>query len=65
MRSDGILSKVEAYPTLKFQVLEVLTGEHSLVLYYVNQNGIKAAEFMQLNATGSSFTNIYVLAGQG
>ncbi len=43
---------LEAYPDLKFQVLEVLTGEQSLVLYYVNQNGIKVAEFMQLNVTG-------------
>ncbi len=46
------MTGLEAYPDLKFQVLEVLTGEQSLVLYYVNQNSIKAGEFMQLNAAG-------------
>ena len=43
---------LEAYPDLKFQILDVLTGEQSLVLYYLNQNGIKAGEFMQINTVG-------------
>ncbi len=38
---------LQAYPDLKFKVLEVLYGEKSIVLYYVNQNGVKAGEFMQ------------------
>lgn len=38
-----------AYPQLSFQLLDVLWGLSSIVLYYVNQNGGKTAEFMQLN----------------
>lgn len=38
-----------AYPQLSFQLLDVLWGLSSIVLYYVNQNGSKTAEFMQLN----------------
>ena len=41
---------LQAYPELKFKVLDVLYGEKSIVLYYINQNGIKAGEFMQFDA---------------
>ncbi len=43
---------LDAYPDLTFKVLEVFTGEQSLVLYYVNQNGTKAGEFMQFDTAG-------------
>jgi len=46
------LKGLDAYPDLRFTVLQVFAGEQSLVLYYVNQNGIKAGEFMQFDATG-------------
>jgi hypothetical protein len=38
-----------AYPQLSFQLLDVLWGLSSVVVYYVNQNGGKTAEFMQLD----------------
>jgi hypothetical protein len=37
-----------AYPNLNFQLLDVLRGISSVVLYYVNQKGTKTAEFMEL-----------------
>ncbi len=46
------LKGLQAYPNLKFRVLDVLHGEESIVLYYVNQNGVKAGEFMQLDSDG-------------
>ncbi len=43
---------LQAYPNLKFEVTDVLLGEESIVLYYINQNGIKAGEFMQIDDEG-------------
>ena len=43
---------LQAYPDLKFEVIDVLSGEESIVLYYINQNGIKAGEFMQIDSEG-------------
>lgn len=43
---------LEAYPNLNFQLLDVLWGLSSIVLYYVNQKGTKTAEFMELDANG-------------
>jgi ketosteroid isomerase-like protein len=43
---------LEVYPDLKFELLDVMWGLSSLVLYYINQNGTKAGEFMELDATG-------------
>ena len=43
---------LEFYPDLRFDLKDVMWGLSSLVLYYVNQNGTKAGEFMQLNASG-------------
>ena len=40
---------LQAYPDLNFKVLDVLYGKKSIVLYYVNQNHIKAAEFMSFD----------------
>ncbi|HEV2247760.1 MAG TPA: nuclear transport factor 2 family protein [Terriglobia bacterium] len=41
---------LEVYPNLTFELLDVLRGHSSVVLYYVNQKGTKTAEYMELNA---------------
>jgi predicted ester cyclase len=41
---------LEAYPNLAFELLDVLWGISSVVLYYKNQNGTKSGEFMELDA---------------
>ena len=41
---------LEAYPDLKFELVDVLWGLSSVVLYYVNQKGTKTGEFMEFNA---------------
>ena len=43
---------LEAYPELRFHLEDVLWGVNSLVLYYTNQKGTHAGEFMELSATG-------------
>jgi hypothetical protein len=43
---------LEVYPDLQFELLDVLWGLSSVVLYYINQNGTKTGEFMKVNATG-------------
>lgn len=43
---------LEAYPDLKFELVDVMWGLSSLVLYYVNQRGTKTGEFMELDANG-------------
>jgi predicted ester cyclase len=43
---------LEAYPDLRFQLVEVLCGLNSVVLYYRNQKGTRTAEFMELSAIG-------------
>jgi hypothetical protein len=40
---------LEAYPHLTFELLDVMWGLSSIVLYYKNQNGSKTAEFMELD----------------
>jgi len=49
---DYFLKGLQAYPDLKFTVLDVLHGERSMVIFYLNQNGIKAGEFMELDSNG-------------
>src|ERR1700730_14471421 len=39
-----------AYPDLNFELLDVMRGISSVVLYYVNQKGTKTGEFMELDA---------------
>ena len=39
-----------AYPNLKFELIDVMWGLSSVVLYYVNQNGTKTGEFMEIDA---------------
>jgi ketosteroid isomerase-like protein len=44
---------LEAYPNLTFELIDVMWGISSVVLYYVNQNGTKAGELIELTATGT------------
>jgi ketosteroid isomerase-like protein len=46
---DYFTRGLAAYPQLSFQLIDVLWGLSSVVLYYTNQNASKTAEFMQLN----------------
>ena len=41
---------LEAYPNLAFELLDVMWGLSSVVLYYLNQKGTKTAEFMEFDA---------------
>jgi predicted ester cyclase len=41
---------LSAYPDLKFELLDVMWGVSSVVLYYVNQKGTKTGEFMEFDA---------------
>jgi len=43
---------LEAYPELRFQLVDVLCGLNTVVLYYTNQKGTHTAEFMELSKTG-------------
>lgn len=43
---------LEAYPELRFDLLDVMQGLSSIVLCYKNQNGTKTAEFMELDDSG-------------
>jgi len=40
---------LEAYPDLAFELLDVMWGISSVVLFYKNQNGMKSGEFMELD----------------
>jgi ketosteroid isomerase-like protein len=41
---------LEAFPYLTFELLDVMWGVSSVVLYYVNQKGTKTGEFMEFDA---------------
>jgi hypothetical protein len=41
-----------AYPQLRFELLDVMWGLDSVVLYYVNQKGSRTGEYMELTPTG-------------
>lgn|SRR5262245_49208537 len=41
---------LEAYPQLKFELLDVTWGLSSIVLYFRNHLGTRTAEFMELRA---------------
>lgn len=41
---------LEAYPNLAFELVDVMWGLSSIVLYYVNQKGTKTGEFMEFDA---------------
>jgi len=46
---------LEAYPNLTFELLDVMWGVSSVVLYYVNQKGTKTGEFMEFDANQKVF----------
>ena len=43
---------LDAYPNLRFVLLDVMWGLRSVVLCFVNQKGTKTAEYMELDAAG-------------
>lgn len=43
---------LDEYPKLTFELLDVMWGLSSIVLYYTNQNGTKSGEFMEIDASG-------------
>jgi ketosteroid isomerase-like protein len=43
---------LEAYPKLHFELVDVMWGVSSVVLYYVNQRGTMTGEVMELAANG-------------
>lgn len=42
---------LQLYPDLTFDVVEVMWGVNSVVIYYVNQRGTKTGEFMEFDET--------------
>jgi hypothetical protein len=45
-------SGLEVHNNLRFELLDVLCGLRSLVLYYRNHRGTKTAEYMEFDANG-------------
>ena len=43
---------LEAYAELKFELVDVMWGLSSVVLFYVNQKGTKTGELMEMDASG-------------
>jgi ketosteroid isomerase-like protein len=43
---------LEAYPQLRFELIEVMWGLSSVVLHYRNQKGTKSGEFMEFDSEG-------------
>ena len=43
---------LEVYPNLKFDLIDMMWGLSSVVLYYVNQKGTKIGEFMEIDSKG-------------
>ena len=43
---------LEVYPELSFELLDVMWGISSVVLYYRNQVGTRSGEFMELDSDG-------------
>jgi len=41
-----------AYPELHFELLDVMWGVNSIVLYYANQKGTHTGEYMELSPRG-------------
>jgi ketosteroid isomerase-like protein len=46
---------LEAFPNLTFELLDVMWGVSSVVLYYVNQKGTKTGEFMEFDVNQKVF----------
>jgi ketosteroid isomerase-like protein len=43
---------LDVYPNLKFELIDVLWGVSSVILYYTNQRGTKTGEFMEIDSQG-------------
>jgi len=43
---------LEVYPELNFELIDLMWGISSIVLYYVNQRGSKSGEFMEMDNQG-------------
>ena len=43
---------LEAYPQLRFELLETTWGVNSVVIFYRNQNGTMVGEFMEMDSSG-------------
>jgi ketosteroid isomerase-like protein len=43
---------LEVYPNLSFQLVDVMWGLQSVVLYYTNQKGSKTGEYMEIGPSG-------------
>jgi hypothetical protein len=41
-----------AYPNLRFDLIDVMWGLQSVVLYYTNQRGSKTGEYMEIGPNG-------------
>lgn len=45
---------LDAFPELRFDLENILSGLNSVVLYYKNQKGTRTAEFMELSENGKA-----------
>ena len=43
---------LDVYPNLKFDLIDVMWGVSSVILYYRNQKGGKTGEFMEIDSQG-------------
>lgn len=43
---------LDAYPSLHFNLIDVMWGINSLVLHYINQEQVKVAELVEVNQQG-------------
>src|SRR4030081_4072524 len=43
---------LDVYPNLKFDLIDVMRGVCSVILYYTNQKGAKTGEFMEIDSKG-------------
>jgi ketosteroid isomerase-like protein len=50
---DYFARGLQTYPDLQFELIQVLVGVNSVVIYYHSINKLLAAEFMQVNPSGS------------
>jgi predicted ester cyclase len=44
---------LDAYPDLKFDLIDVMWGVSSVILYYKNQKGGRTGEFMEIDSKGN------------
>jgi predicted ester cyclase len=56
---------LEAFPELRFRLLDVMWGLSSVVLCYENQGGTRTGEFMELDADGKVVRVVANYNGQG